>query len=277
MNIAKTKSTMQRYSAALAVVCAAGWLTPAYAQQAVSAPGLRLDVGGGYNSNSGLGTVGGSYVTPLSTSLGMQVDAIGGAARSNAMIGGAGHLFWRNPQSGALGLYGSYLYGAGRPNNINSDMHDAKGGLEGSYLVGNFSLQNVAGIEWNNFGSNFKSNNSYFFDDTRFNWYATNQLKLNIGQRYTANRGQVVGGADYYTAFNAMPISFFVDSAYGGKDKVNDATNGFKAMVGVRFYFDASSADSSPLLNDTQGYMPDYLGSDATDLPRERKFGAPVN
>lgn len=274
MGINKMRLTLLRCSSALAVMCAAGWVAPAYAQQAVSAPGLRLDLGTGYNSSSMLGTVGGSYVIPLSTSLGAQVDAIGGAARSNAMIGAAGHLFWRDPQSGSLGAYGSYLYGAGRPSNINSDMHDAKAGIEGSYLVGNFSLQSVAGIEWNNFGSNFKRNTSYAFDDTRFNWYATNKLKLNIGNRYTANRSQVVGGADYYTVFGTTPSSLFVDSAYGGRNKVNDADNGFKITAGVHFYFDGGSANTSPLLNDTQGYMPDYLGSDATDLPKERKFGA---
>lgn len=272
MDMKRTKSTLLRCGATLAVMGLAG-LVPAYAQQAVSAQGVRLDLGAGYNSSAWLGTVGGSYVAPLSTSLGMQIDAIGGAARSNGLIGTAGHLFWRNPQTGSLGLYGSYLYGSGRPNDMNNHMRDAKAGLEGGFLVGNFSLQNVVGVEWNNFGSRIRQNNSYFFDDTRFNWYATNQLKLNIGQRYTDNRGQIVGGADYYTAFGTTPISLFADAAYGATDKINAATNGLKTIFGVRVYFGGGGAASSPMLNDTQGYMPDYLNNDATDLPKQRRAG----
>lgn len=269
------KLKLQRGCSAFVVMFAVVGLGPVYGQsatsmQAVKASGFRLNLGAGYNSSSVLGTVGGSYVTPLSSSLGLQIDAIGGAARSNGLLGGAGHIFWREPQSGSLGAYGSYLYGSGRPNSMSSDMHDAKAGVEGSYLVGNFGLQSVVGAEWNNFGSRIRENNTYFFDDTRFNWYATDHLKLDIGQRYTNNRGQIVGGADYYTAFNTMPVSFFVDSAYGGKDKVSAAANGLKIMAGVNFYF-GGNAPTSALSNDTQGYMPDYLGNDAADLPKEQK------
>lgn len=274
MNMKTTKQTLKRCCSALAILGVAGALAPAYApayaQQAVAASGLRLNLGGGYNSSSVLGAVGGSYITPLSTSLGLQIDAIGGAARSNGLVGGAGHLFWRDPQNGSLGAYGSYLYGSGRPNTMSNDMHDAKAGVEGSYLVGNFGLHTIVGAEFNNFGSSIHTNNTYFFNDTRFAWYATNHFKLDLGERYTDNRSQVVGGADYYTTIASLPVSFFADSAYGGKDKVNEADNGFKALFGVNFYFGGNAANT-PLMNETQGYMPDYLGNDAADLPKQQK------
>jgi hypothetical protein len=50
----------------------------------------------------------GSFAVPLGCGYGLQADGLAGSFGDNSIYAVGGHLFWRNPSSGLLGLYGSY-------------------------------------------------------------------------------------------------------------------------------------------------------------------------
>ncbi|WP_454683825.1 hypothetical protein [Ancylobacter moscoviensis] len=273
-----------------------------------------MEAGGGYNG-AGFGEVGGSLAVPLGDRYGFQIDALGGMAEENGIAGAAAHLFWRDPEVGALGLYGSYLYGTadwGFDSNgfANSGMYDFKGGLEGQLYLGQFTLQGIVGVEWNNFGSGdafgyYGQSEARFFDDIRLAWYATDDFKLSIGHRYTNGANQLVGGLEYLADFGGgTAASLFLDASYSTERPdygyYGDHYSGddFTVLAGIRVYFGsgstpAPSTSTGGYFSKEHGYipakapsqpggrslkqrdrgdlMPSYLGFDVGDLPKARK------
>jgi len=283
-------------------------------RRAVSTTNVRVEAAGGYNG-SGFGEVGGSLAVPLGDAFGFQIDALGGMAEENGIAGAAAHLFWRDPEVGALGLYGSYLYGTGdwgfdSNGFANSGMYDFKGGLEGQLYLGQFTLQGIVGVEWNNFGSEdafgyYGQSEARFFDDIRLAWYATDAFKLSIGHRYTNGVNQLVGGFEYLANFGSgTAASLFLDASYGNErpdySYYGDRSSGddFTVLAGIRVYFGSAntsvpSASTGGYYSKSDGYipakapsqsgerslkqrdrgdlMPSYLGFDVGDLPKVRK------
>jgi hypothetical protein len=87
----------------------------AYQQTRAAIAGFRhasggLGTGGGAYNGSGFGFGTGAFSMPLGQSFGAQLDAIGGGADGDGFVGGAGHLFWRDPSKGLLGIYGSVVH-----------------------------------------------------------------------------------------------------------------------------------------------------------------------
>ena len=77
---------------------------------AVSEVNGKVDYAGG-NMNSAEGhNFSGSITLPISHQFGFQADALYSRISDLNFYGGAGHLFWRNPTTGLLGLTGGYLY-----------------------------------------------------------------------------------------------------------------------------------------------------------------------
>ncbi len=65
--------------------------------------------GGGLDSGGNDGEMiggQGSLSVPISQRFGFQGDAFGFVAADDYVAGGAGHLFWRDPSIGLLGVYG---------------------------------------------------------------------------------------------------------------------------------------------------------------------------
>ena len=81
---------------------------PAGGLPAVSAPNGKLSAFGG-SQDGGIYGVTGSYTVPLGFPYGLQVDGMVGSGKGAAFYGVGGHLFWRDPAKGLLGLYGSYV------------------------------------------------------------------------------------------------------------------------------------------------------------------------
>ena len=279
--------------------------------QAVAAVNGKLELGGGNSfGGSGYGYAGGSLAVPLGQSFGAQADVVGGVASNTGFYGAAGHVFWRDPTIGAIGGYGSFLYGTGyfasRQGNSVYGYQNAKGGLEGQLYWGPFTLQGVAGLEYENLNSKLR-----FFDDVRVAWYATDNLKLNVGHRYTGGRNQVVGGAEYLVNFNTnTAASIFADVAYGKKGSGFDSSFGSKKgndltiQGGLRFFLGTGSNTSVPAVSyggdgfgekrggvftapdaptertlkqrDREDYLPSYIGRDAAEMPRGTKRPPPI-
>jgi hypothetical protein len=87
----------------------------------------------------------GAIGIPLAGQWGAQIDGKGGSLDHRAFGAVAGHLFWRNPAAGLVGVYASYTnwdqFGG---------VHVSQVGGEFGVYWGRFTLQAVAGAEWGN-------------------------------------------------------------------------------------------------------------------------------
>jgi hypothetical protein len=68
----------------------------------------KVDFFGGSIANRTVYGAEGSVSIPLAGLYGLQLDGNLGSLGSNGYGAGAGHLFWRNPRQGLLGVYGSF-------------------------------------------------------------------------------------------------------------------------------------------------------------------------
>ena len=83
----------------------------------------------------------GSLAVPLGCQYGFQVDASGGSFNNNSIVAVGGHLFWRNPSIGLLGLYGS----SARWNQLTGVTVNHIG-PEADWYSGRWTVQGVAGV-----------------------------------------------------------------------------------------------------------------------------------
>jgi hypothetical protein len=168
----------------------------------------------------------GSATAPLSQEFGFQADAALGTHDGSAVTGIGGHLFWRDPSTGLVGLTTSYL----KINNSGPDHNVSRFGGEGEYYAGPFTLALTSGYQN---GSNV--DNGFYGSATGY-WYPDENMRLGIG---ATNDPEVetagVLSAEYQPDAMSMPgMSLFADASAGGN---HDATS---ANVGVRFYFNSS-------------------------------------
>jgi hypothetical protein len=166
----------------------------------------------------------GSLTAPLTHNFGFQADAVVGTRDGNSLGGVGGHLFWRDPAKGLVGITGSYLtanYDNGSP-----DRDVTRFGGEAELYLGQFTLAVTSGHQN---GQNVED--GYYGSATAY-WYANDNLRLGIG---AANDPvlDTTGLADveYQPGFTSMPgMTFFVKSAFGDDEYVS-------AQAGIRIYF----------------------------------------
>ena len=190
----------------------------------------------------GAGGAMGTISVPLAHSFGAQVD-LGSGAFGNRPLGYAtGHLFWRDPDKGLIGAYGSgLLYG----NNVGRGVWTAAGEFE-SYL-GKFTGRAVLGVQgassytaglnpfevYSYGGRSAFTTPDYFTDIVSATFYPIDDLALSVGHIYSFGRNAVTGEVEYllpqFRGGN-IALSAFVSAAYGWNNSSN-------IMAGIRIYF----------------------------------------
>ena len=105
--------------------------------------------GGGANHSSSLYGADGSLSIPLAQQWGLQIDGGVGSFNSSGTARGAGHVFWRDPSVGLLGVYGSYSRWNGNSGVIvpRTALNIARAGAEGEYYLGRWTVGGVIGYE----------------------------------------------------------------------------------------------------------------------------------
>ncbi|MCB1465198.1 MAG: hypothetical protein KDJ90_22910 [Nitratireductor sp.] len=195
---------------------------------AVSGLNGKIAVFGGDVEDEGMGGVMGSVTAPIGERFGLQIDGMAGSA-DDSFFGVAGHLFWRDPAVGLVGLYGSYAswdYHSTSPAIVISNgVFDTTGaevsriGIEGQLYLDRFSLEGIAGIHSGDLEGSFGKATLAF--------YATDNLRFDVS----------VAGSDYGTISSAgvewMPeagsaISLFADGTFSSDDQ--------RVFGGVKFY-----------------------------------------
>jgi hypothetical protein len=191
-------------------------------EPAVAAPNIGLIGAGGWlNGGSvddgGWGAVGLKATVPLSEQFGAQLDA-GVGADSYSGIGG--HLFWRDPAVGMLGLVGSYETMDG--------VNLSRVAVEGEIYKNDFTLRGEVGGQS---GTTDKG----AFGSLDLTFYATPNFSLSVGGEFgTQSLGRV--GVEWQPAVSGLPgLSLFADGEAG--------SNGYgRVLAGVKYYFGTSGA-----------------------------------
>jgi hypothetical protein len=183
-------------------------------------------LGGGVN-RYGLGAVSGSITAPLGTQYGVQLDGTAASLGGRFLGSGAGHLFWRNPAVGLVGLYGSYT----RWSHF-SGVWKAQGAVELESYAGRWTVQALLGVERGDAGSGAVTFDSRtrFFDQINLNYYVTDNARLRIGHRYLGGKHALALGAEWAVPMgNRNMGSFFIEGRIGEQD--------YRAVwAGVRIY-----------------------------------------
>ncbi len=94
-----------------------------------------------FGPDGGLVGVDGSLSIPLGQLFGFQVDGMAASLDGDFIGGAAGHLFWRDPSAGLIGLYGDWV------TRDNSGVDTWRLGVEGEYYSGPISIEAIVGYE----------------------------------------------------------------------------------------------------------------------------------
>lgn len=177
-------------------------------------------VGGAYDGMS-VYLAEGSFSLPLTHSLGLQIDAIGGLHDGDGLGGGAAHLFWRDPSIGLAGLYGSGFASTADRNYTVGNV-----GVEGALYLGSFSLEALVGAQFVN------RRDTDIFGTALVAFYPIDDLRLHAGYRYWF--GENIGVAGFEWQFpgqndNSINFGLFADGQVR-----EDVVAGWG---GVRIYF----------------------------------------
>jgi len=198
---------------------------------AVSAVNGKLGLfGGSVGGETAIG-LNGSLAFPLHDQFGAQVDGLFGTAGGGVFYGAAGHLFWRDPSVGFLGGYASYVGWGDGVTTIggvdDAPLYDIAGarvarvGIEGEAYLGRLSLEAAAAYQ--------AGSNTGFAGRTALAYYATDDLRLDIGYNYLQGPGgSFTAGAEWQLSNTGSTV--FADAAYKSSDS-------WSAVGGIRMYF----------------------------------------
>ena len=192
----------------------------------MSGPNFKIaGFGGSLNERSdftdfgkGLGGAMGSFTMPLAPQYGLQIDGIGGTWGGDAFYGTGGHLFWRDPSRGMLGAYGSWLRldRGGWPflaRGPGVEVATAMGEAEAYWSTVTFRTA----LGWE--GGDAKSR---FTARSDIGWYATPDLELSIGHRYTGGNNALALKSEWLmpamAAAEAPRVSLFAEARIGEND-----------------------------------------------------------
>jgi hypothetical protein len=154
---------------------------PAESLPAVSGPNFKIDGFGGYfeteNTDGGVAGASGSFTMPLGERFGAQLDGMAASVDGDFIGGVAGHLFWRDPATGLLGAYGSYV------TRDNSGIDTWRLGAEGELYFGQLSLEAIAGYEDVDSPAGIVDDSNIFaIADAAY--YITDDFRVSVGYRH---------------------------------------------------------------------------------------------
>ncbi len=218
---------------------------------AVSGVNGKISAEGGLFDAEGFGALSGSISLPLGQSFGVQIDGSVGTLDEEFFGSAGGHLFWRNPDYGLLGVYGSFTALDG------VDAEVSRIGVEAEYYWNQVTLKGVIGAEFMDIDApiNYDETNLFAFSDVSF--YAMDDLELSVGHRYTGEKHALALGVEYQLPQQifASGVSLFAEGRIG-----EDNYQG--AWAGVRMY-----------LGDEKTLIRRHREDDPTDWAEDSLFG----
>jgi hypothetical protein len=203
--------------------------------------------GGDMNSSEGH-NVGGSIAFPIANEFGFQADGLFSHIGDDDFYGGAGHLFWRNPEIGLIGVTGGYL--------DETDVNTFQTGVEAEYYWKRFTFGAFAGV-----GSISYARRAPFIDTepTRFvgkisaNYYVIDDLRLGVSYMNALENSLVLGEVEYQTPIRGLALTGEIACGDHGYDHW---------LLGVRYYFGSKkSLIDRQRQDDPPSLMPQILSA----------------
>ncbi|MEM7060870.1 MAG: hypothetical protein AAF557_25090 [Pseudomonadota bacterium] len=188
---------------------------------AVSDVNGKIAATGGVLQQEGVYYLDGSVSVPLSHSLGLQLDGLVGVLDGDGVAGTGAHAFWRDPDIGLLGAYGSILASTAGSNYTIGNV-----GFEGAYYYEDFNFEGAVGVQ---FGQNIETDAFASLNAAVYLW---DDLRLYAGYRYWFEKHSAAGGFEWQLPGNDNSIAWSI-FADGRASDENDVT----ATAGVRVYF----------------------------------------
>jgi len=232
---------------------------------AVSGVNLKVDDAGGWLNGTAAGFSAASVTVPLGAQLGFQADSLVGVKGGDLFVGAAGQAFWRNPNVGLLGLYGSVAYEDAFSNFAapNTGIAIAKAGVTGEWYLDRWTLGGVAGWERT---TQFGTSLDRMFDRIDLSYYLTDDFRLGLGHRFDNGLHAGALSAEYlFPSSNGLGVSIFGEGRYG-------ESNYRAALGGIRVYFDGQN--KSLIRRHREDDPPNYLVEDFLSTPRTRPIGS---
>jgi hypothetical protein len=164
-----------------------------------------------------------SVALPLTHQFGLQADGLYSHISGLDFYGGAGHLFWRNPKMGLVGLTGGYLYSKG--------VDTFQVGAEGQCYVGRFTLGDFAGagaIDYSSTAPFINSHPTRFVGRVLADYYPVDNLRVGASYTTVFKDNLFKGEIEYQTPINGLALTGEVARGDYGYDHW---------LVGLRYYF----------------------------------------
>ena len=218
-----------------------------FSGEAVSALNAKIEAGGFHISFDDNGnddtdlesahgySVQGAVSLPLGSQFGLQIDAgaLHGSADANSPAGSqgldmeayglGGHLFWRDPGTGLLGVYAHQT----EYDIEGVDITHRRFGVSGEAYLGNVTLKGFGGqdhVKYDSF-----TDGTYWAASGEVDFYITDDFMLKAGVEHSFNATSGFAGIEAAFSSSSVASSLFADVSFGN--------SGTTAMAGLRFYF----------------------------------------
>jgi hypothetical protein len=192
---------------------------PKATQPAVSDINAKFDLRGGFESDVEFYTGVGSVTAPIGDRFGVAVDGLLGAIDGDLAVGGAAHLFWRNPDSMMLGAYAEVSHAEATGGGTLE-----RGAAEVEFYFDRLIAAGVLGYQAGDLGEGF-------FSKETLSFYATEDFRLYGSHRYEPGPGHSGAvGAEWLTPAAGHRLAVF------GEGRINEDGE-WGASGGVRLYF----------------------------------------
>lgn len=218
---------------------------------AVSALNGKISLQGGALDEDGFGALSGSLSLPIGQRFGLQLDGSAGLLDDDFYGSVGGHLFWRDPAYALLGIYGAYTAIEGIDGEV------ARIGVEGEYYWNQFTVKTVLGAEFIDIDPPADVEETDFFAFSDLSYYATDDLELSVGHRYTGEKNALALGVEYQLSqpIFSSGVALYAEGRIGEDDYQG-------AWAGVRMY-----------LGDNKSLIRRHREDDPTDWSEDNLFG----
>lgn len=209
---------------AIAALFGFGANTAAAKDPAVSQTNLKITGTGGQAENEGAWFANGILTAPLGNSWGFQLEGGAAGVGDEHVLGGAAHLFTRDPESYLLGLFAAYA------SESEFDVDATRLGAEAEIYLNQVSILVAAGYQ---FSDDIEET---AFGDIELRWYITDNFAVSGGGSFQEDNSIARLSAEWQPGFSALPgLAFRVDGAFGEDDYDS-------IMGGITYYFGANAS-----------------------------------
>jgi hypothetical protein len=223
---ARAVQVLRRYWKPVAVAALFGFgaSTAVAKDPAVSQTNLKVTGTGGQTQDEGAWFVNGILTAPLGNSWGFQLEGAGAGVDDQQTLGGAAHIFTRDPESYLLGLFAAYA------SESEFDIDATRVGAEAEIYLDQVSILVAAGYQ---FSDDIEET---AFGDIELRWYVTDNFALSGGGSFDDVNSIARLSAEWQPGFSALPgLAFRVDGAVGDDDYDS-------IMGGITYYFGANAS-----------------------------------